>query len=153
MQKAIFINKKTIADAMNKQDREEYYVLTEKLDELTWALEGKCNDIDCNKYMYKELLRKKYKPILEHNFSCRTKLKREKDAVMRLLTLKKFKKFRYKNCDICKRQLDSLGEKYSIVSFTKPIKHDGKLFYEWKGISVHRECRKRVKTPEGWTKF
>ena len=36
---------------MNK-DRDEYYVLTEKLEEITWALEGKCNDIDCDRYMY-----------------------------------------------------------------------------------------------------
>ena len=71
--------------------KEEYCFLTEKLEEVIWALEGKCNDIDCDSYMYKEILKKKYMPILKHNYSCISKLKTEKGAIMRLLSLKKFR--------------------------------------------------------------
>ena len=58
-----------------QEDKEEYYVLTDKLEETEWAIEGKCNDIDCDKYLYKDLLKKKYEPVLKHNFSCIKKLK------------------------------------------------------------------------------
>ena len=86
---------------MPKDDIDEYFLLIEKLEEIIWALEGSCNDIDCDKYTYKNLLRKKYKPVLEHNFSCMPKLRREKEAAMHLLSLNKFRKFRYKKCGIC----------------------------------------------------
>ncbi|HLD06515.1 MAG TPA: hypothetical protein VJC16_03200 [Candidatus Nanoarchaeia archaeon] len=94
---------------MNKR-LDEYRVLTEKLDEIAWALEGKCNDIDCDKYMYKDLLKKKYKPALAHHYSCIPSLHREKGALMRLLSLRKFRRFRYKKCAICGRTADSLGK-------------------------------------------
>jgi len=81
--------------------------LTEKLDEINWALKGDCYDIDCDKYMYRNLLKKKYKPVLKHSFSCLNSLKRKKSAVERLLTMSKFKKFRYQRCYICKKKLTS----------------------------------------------
>ena len=137
----------------SKKFRDEYYILLETLEEVNWALEGSCNDIDCDKYMYKDLLKKKYQPILEHNFSCVPKLKREKAALLRLLSMKKFKQFRYKRCDICKISLDSLGKSYTIVSFTRPSKLNGEKVYEYKGISVHKSCKKKVKVPSGWKSF
>src|SRR3989344_3678814 len=102
------------------KDQDEYYLLTEKLEEIIWALEGSCNDIDCDKYIYKNLLKKKYKPVLKHSYSCTPKLKREKEAAMGLLSLKKFRKFRYKKCKVCNKKLDSLGKDFTIVSFTRP---------------------------------
>ena len=39
------------------QNHEEYLLLTEKLETIEWALEGSCDDIDCDKYMYKDLLK------------------------------------------------------------------------------------------------
>jgi len=136
---------------MNKA-RDEYYLLTEKLEETDWALDGSCNDIDCDKYMYKSLLKTKYKPVLKHSYSCSSKLKREKEAVMRLLSLKKFKKFRYKKCSVCNRYVDSLGKDSLIVSFTRPATFKGKKVSEYKGIYVHKKCKYKVKVPAGWQK-
>lgn len=132
---------------MTRKDRDEYYVLTEKLEEIGWALEGKCNDIDCDHYMYKELLKKRYRPVLEHNFSCMNKLKKEKEAIMGLLSIKKFKRFRYEKCNVCKRSLDKLSEKNKIVSFTKPLPEGG---CQWDGVWAHRSCSRKVKAPKGW---
>ncbi|MBI2542322.1 hypothetical protein HYV80_06440 [Candidatus Woesearchaeota archaeon] len=137
---------------MNK-NREECYVLTEKLEEITWALDGSCNDIDCDKYMYKRLLKKKYKPVLKHSYSCIPKLKMEKEAVMRLLSLKKFRQFRYKKCEVCGRKIDSLGKHYAIVSFTKPAEYNGKRVYECKLIRTHKKCKHKVSIPMGWQKM
>lgn len=128
----------------------EYYLLTEKLDEINWALDGSCNDIDCDKYMYRNLLKKKYKPVLEHNFSCMKKLRSEKDALMRLLSLKRFRRFRYKKCPVCKKRLDKLSEKSIIAAFTRPSEFKGQKASEWDGKWVHRKCKRKVKTPKGW---
>ena len=136
---------------MNKSS-EEYYILIEKQEEITWALGGSYNDIDCDKYMYKEMLKKKYKPLLKHSYSCIPVLKREKEAVMRLLSLKKFNKFRYKKCHVCGRKVDSLGKDFNIVSFTRPIERNSKKFYEYKGIQLHKRCKNKVTIPKGWKK-
>jgi len=138
---------------MPKDDIDEYFLLIEKLEEIIWALEGSCNDIDCDKYTYKNLLRKKYKPVLEHNFSCMPKLRREKEAAMHLLSLNKFRKFRYKKCGICRGKLDSLGKDFSIVSYTRPISFKGKISYEYKSVQVHQKCKKKVKIPAGFSGF
>lgn len=127
---------------------EEYLLLTDMLEEVSWAIEGSCNDIDCDKYTYKNLLKKKYKPVLEHNSSCMSHLKTQKEALLRLLSMGKFKRFRYKKCEVCKKQLDKLSEDYTIVSFTRP----SKIGFEYKGISVHKKCSKNVKNIEGWKK-
>ena len=134
---------------MNNKDRDEYYLLTEKLEEIQWAIEGKCNDIDCDKYIYRNLLKKKYKPVLEHNFSCLKKLKTEKDAILRLLSLRKFKKYRYIKCSACKNNLDKLDDKSIIVSFTRQSK-ERKDCHEWNGLWAHERCESKVKIPEGW---
>ncbi len=139
------------AEHMEK-NREEYYVLEEKLEEVTSALRGSCDNVDCDKYIYKDLLKKRYKPVLEHGFSCFPKLKREKEALLRLLSLKKFRKFRYRTCSICKKRVDTFGENYTIASFLRPSEFSGRKAYEWKGISVHKGCKKKVKTPRGWEK-
>ena len=133
-----------------KLAKDEYYFLTEKLDEVTWAIEGSCNDIDCDKYLYKDLLKKKYKPVLEHNFSCLAKLKREKEAIFRLLSVSKFKRFRYKKCQVCKKEVDSLGKEYVIVGFMKPSEFNGQKAFQHKGIGLHGGCKKLLKTPKGW---
>src|SRR3989344_278389 len=95
--------------------KEEYYLLTEKLDEIEWALDGKCDDIDCNKYIYKDLLKKKYRPVLEHNFSCMKKLKSEKQTIMRLLSYKKYNYLRYIECPVCRSKVDKLGETSKLI--------------------------------------
>ena len=138
--------------AMNKNN-DEYHVLIEKLEEIIWALEGSCNDIDCDKYMYKTLLKKKYKPILKHSYSCIPKLKREKEAVTHLLSLKKFRTLRYKKCEVCGRKVDSLGKDYTIVSFTRPVEYKERKVYEYKGIKVHKKCKHKVNMPVGWQKM
>ncbi len=136
-----------------EQERNEYYLLTEKLDELIWALEGKCNDIDCDKYLYLNLLQKKYRPVLKHSFSCISHLKRDKEAVLRLLSIPKFKKYRLKNCIVCKEKVDTLSKDYAIVSFTRPSYLKGKKVFDYQSVQVHSGCKRKVKIPKGWNKF
>ncbi|PIO07767.1 hypothetical protein COU59_02835 [Candidatus Pacearchaeota archaeon CG10_big_fil_rev_8_21_14_0_10_34_12] len=137
---------------MAQKDKEEYYFLTEKLEEIQWALEGECNDIDCDKYMYRDLLKKKYKPVLKHSYSCIDKLKKEKEIVLRLLFPKKFRKYRFEKCYVCKKPLDKLDDKSIILSFTRPSK-DNKNSHEWKGYWIHKKCKSKAKIPKGWIKF
>ena len=127
----------------------EYHVLTELLDSLNGAIRGSCNDIDCDQYMYKECLKKEYPPVLEHKFSCMKALKKDKAAVMRLLGLKKFRKYRHKKCAVCKKDIDKLSGKSKIVSYQKKL--DSGLF-QWDGVWSHNSCSPRVKIPKGWKK-
>src|SRR3989338_1285970 len=136
---------------MNK-NHDEYYLLKEKLEELIWALKGQCNDIDCDKYMYKDLLKKRHNPILKHSYSCIISLKREKEAVMRLLSLKKFRRYRYKKCEACKKSIDSLGKQFKSVILTRPVNFNGKKFFELDGIDAHKQCESKKKIPEAWKK-
>ena len=137
---------------MSQKEKDEYYFLTERLEETQWTIEGKCNDIDCDKYMYRDLLKKKYKPVLKHSFSCLSKLKMERDAILRLLSDKKYKRYRYLKCNVCKKNLDKLNDSNIIVSFTRPSKERGK-YYEWKGFWAHKKCKSKIKIPKGWNKF
>ena len=134
------------------KEKEEYYFLTDKLEEVNWALEGQCNDIDCDKYIYKRSLKGKHKPILEHNFSCMDKLRMEKNVVLRLLSQRKYRPYRFEKCNVCKKILDKLSNKSEIVGFTKPIERDRKTYYQWEGVWVHRKCSSKVKIPIGWKK-
>jgi len=138
---------------MKEKDKEEYYFLTDKLEEVDWAIKGECNDIDCDRYIYKDLLKKRYKPVLTHSFSCIKKLKAEKEAVLRILSQNKYKKYRYIKCSVCGKNLDKLNEKNKIVSFTKQININGKVYHEWDGVWAHKRCSSRVKTPVGWKKI
>ena len=131
---------------------QEYYILKKNLEEITWALEGSCNDIDCDKYAYRDLLKKRYKPVLKHGISCLPSLKKEKEAVLRLLSFKKFRKLRYKRCEACKKKMDSLGKEYTIVSFLRPNKLREQKVYEYKGLAVHRACKKKIQVLTGWKK-
>lgn len=142
----------TTKNSKANHSQDEYYLLIEKLDEITWALDGKCNDIDCDKYMYFDLLQKKYRGPLKHSFSCIPNLKRDKEAVMHLLSLVKFKKYRFQNCEVCKKKVDTLGKNYGIVSFTRPSSFKGRKVFEHLGVRVHKKCRRSVKTPLGWNK-
>jgi len=136
---------------MGIENSQEYQVLTERLEEIRWAIDGDCDDIDCDKYAHRNLLKKKYKPVLEHNYSCMKKLNTDEAALLRLLSLKKFRKYRYKKCNVCRRIVDSLDKKGIIVSFTRPSKtHKGGS--EWHGVWTHRKCASKVKTPKGWKK-
>ena len=137
---------------MKEKNKYEYYFLTGKLDEIIWALKGECDDIDCDKYMYKDLLKKKYKPVLEHNFSCIKKLIRDKETVTSILSNKKYKKYRYEKCATCKKLLDKLNDKSKIVSFIKQSLSN-KEYYQWKGVWAHKKCSSKVKIPKGWKKF
>lgn len=137
---------------MTRHRREEYHFLTERLEEIEWALKGECNDIDCDKYLYKSLLKKKYKPVLNHGFSCIKRLRIEKEAVLRILSRKEYKKYRYLKCNVCKKNLDKLSEKSKVVSFTRPIKREEKIFYQWEGKWVHNKCSSKLKILQGWNK-
>ncbi len=137
---------------MVKKEREEYWFLTEKLEEIECAIDGKCDDIDCDKFVYKNFLKKKYKPVLEHEFSCMEKLKIEKLAVLRILSQKKYRNYRYIKCKLCKKNVDTLDEKSKIVSFTRPSLNNDKYF-EWKGVWAHKKCASKIKIPIGWKKF
>ncbi|MFH1650413.1 MAG: hypothetical protein ABIA93_07760 [Candidatus Woesearchaeota archaeon] len=99
---------KSGTNVKTQNDRDEYYLLNEYMDEIMWALEGKCNDIDCDKYMYKELLKAKYKPVLDHNMSCMPGLKRDHSALKRMLYMEKFKRFREKHVQFVARRLTHL---------------------------------------------
>jgi len=136
---------------MTEKNKEEYYFLTEKLEEIEWALDGKCNDIDCNKYMYKDLLKKRYRSTLEHNLSCVEHLKRDKTVVMRLLSQKRFRKYRYSKCAVCKKELDKLSDTSKIIGFTRKSEGDNK-YYDWKSVRTHKHCAPKFKIPEGWKK-
>ena len=46
-------------DKVMNEDLQEYSSLKKNLEEITWALEGRCNDIDCDKYAYRDLLKKR----------------------------------------------------------------------------------------------
>ena len=138
---------------MNEKIKEEYLVLTEKLEEVDWALRGSCNDIDCDKYMYKELLKKRYKPVLEHNYSCMKKLKLERGALLRILSAKKYRKLRYVKCKVCKKELDTLGNYTDIIAFSKKFKSKNINGSEVMTIQVHKKCKFKVKIPEGWKKL
>ena len=109
---------------MSDNVKEEYYVLTEKLEEIGWALDGQCNDIDCDKYMYKDLLKKRYKPVLEHNFSCIKKLKNDKQTILRILSQNKYKKYRYIKCTVCKNHIDKLNENLNILKTITNINYE-----------------------------
>ncbi len=101
--------------------------------------------------MYKELLKKKYKPVLKHSFSCMQKLKREKKALIRLLSMRKFGKFRYEVCKVCKKQVDKLDHESTIVSFTRPPQTNDS-YTEWKGYWAHKKCRRLLSALDGWKK-
>ena len=136
-----------IKSKMIKKYFDEYCILTDKLEEINWTIYGKCNDIDCDKYMYKDLLKKRYHPVLEHNFSCMEKLRRDKSTIMKMLSDKKYKRHRYKKCAVCKKSLDKLNEKNIIVSFTRP---SDKGSCQWNGVWTHKNCSSKVKVPRGW---
>ena len=90
------------------------------------------------------------KPVLEHNSSCIKKLRTEREVVLRILSQKKYKKYRYLKCNVCKKELDKLSKKSKIVSFTKPIEVKEKVYYQWEGVWTHKSCASKVKIPTGW---
>ncbi|MBI5797463.1 hypothetical protein HZA98_01000 [Candidatus Woesearchaeota archaeon] len=137
---------------MEDKNQEEYNLLVDILDRTTWALDGSCDDIDCDQYMYKESLRKKCKPVLEHPFSCVEKLKIEKEAVLRILSQRKYTKYRYKKCNVCKKGVDSLSKDSDLMGYTRPSQLH-KNSHEWNSVWVHKRCRTKVKTPKGWKKL
>ena len=132
--------------------REEYYLITDFLDKVNWALEGDCDDVDCDKYTFRCCLKKKFRPILEHGYSCIEHLKRKKTTLMRLLSQTKYKRFRFKKCSVCKKNLDTLGKDYTLTSFTKPLK-ERKRYSQLELISSHKKCQRKVETPEGFSKM
>lgn len=69
-----------------------------------------------------------------------------------MLSQKKYKKYRFEKCAVCKRLLDKLDEKNKIVSFTRPSPTN-KKYHEWKGVWAHKKCAYKVKIPIGWKKF
>ena len=133
------------------ESKEEYFALSERLDIVRQAINGSCDDIDCDKYTYLDILKIKYKPVLEHNFSCIDKLKNEEKALLRILGSKKYKKFRYEYCEVCKEPADKLDKKTEFFCFTKKL-IEGKCS-QVNGFSVHKKCYKKAKVPEGWNKF
>lgn len=137
---------------MEDKTREEYHLMVDILDRIIWALDGSCDDIDCDQYTYKNLLQKRIKPVLEHNFSCVKKLRTEKEAVLRILSQRKYTKYRSKKCNVCKKSLDSLSKDSYIMSYTRPSQLR-KTFHEWNAVWVHKRCRTKVQIPKGWKKL
>ncbi len=138
---------------MPKKYENEYYFLIDKLEEINLAINGECNDIDCDKYVYKDLLKKRYKPVLKHSFSCMDKLRMEKNVVLRLLSQRKYRPYRFEKCNVCKKALDKLNDKNKIVSFTKPTDENGRVYYQLDGVWTHKKCSSKVKIPLGWKKI
>jgi hypothetical protein len=133
--------------------KDEYFLLNERLDEVERAVRGECNDIDCDKYLYKDFLKKRYKPVLEHTFSCMKKLKSEKKIILRILSQKKYSKYRYTKCIVCNKKLDKLdNNKNMIVLFTKLSEFKGKICSELRTDRVHKKCERIVNPPKGWNK-
>lgn len=135
--------------------QDQYNLLTKLLERTRWQLEGQCEDIDCDKYIYKNYLKKKIHHSLEHSFSCIPGLKRDFAAIRKLLEEKKFKKLRYKKCIVCKKAMDTLDEKNTHTSFIA-IHLSGKgkwKGYEAKIYQTHKPCKKKLETPDGFKKF
>lgn len=137
---------------MEDKTKEEYYLLVDLLDRITWSLDGSCDDIDCDQYTYKNLLQKRIKPVLEHNFSCVKKLRTEKEAILRILSQKKYVQYRSKKCNVCKKSVDSLSKDSFLVSYTRPypLKNNS---HEWNAVWVHKRCRTKLQIPKGWKKL
>ena len=132
--------------------KEEYYLLTDHLDEFNQALDGDCDDVDCDKYLFREYLKKRFKPLLEHGFSCIEGLKRQKAVLMRLVSLPKYKRFRFKKCPVCKNEMDKLGEDYMITCFTEPTEKK-KKYYKMEIRSSHTKCKSKLNAPKGFTEL
>ena len=126
-------------------------VLSDLRERVIWQIEGSCEDANCDKYIYLDLFKKKYKPILEHSYSCMPSLKRELATFNSVLSLSRYKKYRFQPCDICKKPYDDLGyDAAPIIGFiAKEAKNN---FYEWRSVHTHAKCRRFVKTPEGFKK-
>ena len=132
--------------------KEQYYILTELLDTITWQIRGDCEDIDCNKYIYKNEL-KKFHPVLDHKISCIPVLKRQKAAIFHLLGDKKFKQYRYEPCDVCKKQLDTLDDNNKLTTFSSKKPSGKTTFYQMLSYRTHKTCKKKLSIPEGFEKF
>lgn len=136
---------------MNKKEiNEEYLYLTRRLDIVNQGLEGYCDDVDCDKYVYKDVLKKDFKPTLDHSYSCIGTLVREKKALIRVLSLPRYKEDRYEKCPVCKVLMDKLDEK-GVVLFmlTKPLKNGNSQIHI---IRCHEKCKLKFKIPKGWKK-
>ena len=136
--------------------RYQYYLLTGLLDSVKWQIKGGCEDIDCDKYIYLDCMKKsKRVTVLKHKFSCIPKLKRDYKAIIELLDDKKFRKLRYKKCPVCHRLLDSLSDYNPLKSFiSKTPKGTGKFKgYEMRIYQTHKRCKKKLKVPEGFRYF
>ena len=134
-----------------EQSSNEYFYLINQLDIINNYLTGNvCDDIDCDRYMYKDCL-KKHRPILEHKFSCFPMLKRDRDSLMRILSLPKYKRFRYCKCAVCGKIVDKLGKYFHIEGYTK--KCEDSSCYHWDSSYMHKGCKKKFKIPKGWKKM
>ena len=134
--------------------KSQYYLLVDFLDRTKWQLRGDCEDIDCDKYIYRTSL-KKHHPTLEHSYSCFPSLQRQLQSLMALLSDKKFKRFRFKRCEVCANPLDTLDDKNPFSSFIEiePKKKGKFKGYEFKSFRTHPRCRKLLPTPQGFKAF
>src|SRR3989344_5894391 len=127
---------------MKKDIAEEYSYLTYRLDVVTWALKGECDDIDCNKYIHRDELRKDCKPVLEHNYSCMDHLKRERNALLRILSQKRYRKERYEQCVVCKKDVDQLDDRSVLTAFSRHSRRNPK-YSEIKFVRSHKACSRK----------
>ena len=139
------------AHTKRPSQKEEYYVLSDLRERVIWQIEGSCEDANCDKYIYLDLFKKKYKPVLKHSYSCIPSLKRELTTLNAVLLLPRYKKYRFRLCDICKKPYDDLDHDAApITSFiATEMRDEG---YEWRGVRTHKKCQRFVKTPEGFKK-
>lgn len=135
--------------------KKQYWFLKSRRDDITWQIKGGCEDIDCDHFIEKRLLKKKYKPALTHSFSCVPKLKYERALLEDLLKHRIFKSLRYRPCDFCKKTLDDLDQKNPPVMFIaiKPTITKNRKGYATEIMKVHTYCRRKLKAPDGFKAF
>jgi hypothetical protein len=137
-------------ETQDQEVADEYHYLTNRLDTVKVAIEGSCDDIDCDQFIYKDILIDECGPVLNHQSSCMQHLHKEHAALMRILSMQRYAQERYRSCDVCQDQLDTLGEEYTIVGYMQEIQ--GEEVYEYRSYCVHAGCKMEVRIPDGWKK-
>ena len=114
-----------------------YLILNENLENCEDIINNECDDIDCSKFKYAKELRNPYN-IISHA-SCVKKAKSEKEIILEFLKEKRFNRFRYKKCCVCKKKLDTLSKEYHIEMITKKLAKSSQAYF----FIMHAKCKKK----------
>jgi hypothetical protein len=130
---------------------EQYWFLVYSLQHVKWRIEGRCDDIDCNMYEYRDRLKNQTIPR-DHVISCLPELKRKRSAIISLLGERRYRTFRYKKCFICKASLDTLDDRHYVAILKKIMltKHGLRGQGELSLVEMHGSCEKRFQVPDGF---